>query len=113
MQGHFVVKNKQGKFNSVSPDMTLEQTKRASKDLGGIIGEQRKETYVAEGNLVCHETHSTDDLFHNLTRSKIRDGPDINIYHELIGTSKSKNFCNWTRTHNHLVHKRTLNHLTI
>ena len=21
------------------------------------------------------------------------------------------NDCNWTRTHNHLVHKRTLNHL--
>ena len=23
----------------------------------------------------------------------------------------TKNNCNWTRTHNHLVHKRTLNHL--
>ena len=41
MQGHFAVKNKQGKFNSVSPDMKLEQTiQRTSKDPGGIIGEQ-------------------------------------------------------------------------
>ena len=49
MKGHFVVKDKQGKFNSVSPDRKLEQTiQRASKDPGGIIGEQRKETYVAE-----------------------------------------------------------------
>ena len=55
VQGQFVVKDKKGKFNSVSPDMKLEQTiKSASKDRGGIIGEQRKETYVAELNLVFH-----------------------------------------------------------
>ena len=41
IQGHFVVKDKQEKFNSVSPDMKLEQTiQRASKDPGGIIGER-------------------------------------------------------------------------
>ena len=93
MQGHFVVKGKQGKFNSISNDMKLEQTiQRASKDPGGIFGEQRKETYVAEWNLVFHETHLIDDLLHNVTRSKIRDGRDTNINHELIGISKSKNF---------------------
>ena len=38
MQGHFVVKDKRGKFNSVSRDMKLEQTiRRAGKDPGGII----------------------------------------------------------------------------
>ena len=26
-------------------------------------------------------------------------------------SQKEFNDCNWTRTHNHLVHKRTLNHL--
>ena len=93
MQLHFVVKDKQGKFNSVSPDMKLEPAiQRASKDPGGIVGEQRKETYVAEWNLAFHETHLIDDLFHNLTRPKIRDGRDTNINHELIGTSKSKSF---------------------
>ena len=61
--------------------MKLEQTiQRASKNPGGIIGEQRKKTWnVPEWNLVCPETHLIDDLFHNLTRSKIRDGRDTNI----------------------------------
>ena len=36
--------------------------------------------------------HLIDDLFYNLTRSKIRDGRDTNINHKLIGTSSSKNF---------------------
>ena len=41
VHGQFVVKCKQEKFNSVSPDMKLEQAmQRASKDPGGIIGEQ-------------------------------------------------------------------------
>ena len=53
MKKHFVVKDEQKKFNSVSPDMKLEQTiQRVSKDLGGTIGEQRKETCVAEWILV-------------------------------------------------------------
>ena len=39
MQGYFVVKDKLGKFNSVSPDMKLEQTiQKASKDPDEIIG---------------------------------------------------------------------------
>ena len=93
MRGDFVIKDRQGKFNSVSPDMKLEQTiQRASKDAGGIIGEQSKEAYVAEWNLVLHETHLIEDLFRNLTRSKVDDGQDTNIHHELIGTSKSKAF---------------------
>ena len=72
MQGHFVGKEI---FNSVSPDMKLQQTiQRTSKDPGGIIGEQRKEACVAEWNLVFHETHLIDDLFHNLIRSKFCDG---------------------------------------
>ena len=75
MQGHFVGKDKQGIFNSVSPDMKFQQTiLRTSKDPGGIIGEQRKEACVAEWNLVFHETHLIDDLFHNLIRSKFCDG---------------------------------------
>ena len=55
MKKHFVVKDKQKKFNSVSPDMKLEPTiQRTSKNPGRIIGEQRKETYVAEWNLDFH-----------------------------------------------------------
>ena len=91
MQGHFVVKDKQRKFNSVSPDMKLEQTiQRTSKDPAGIIGEQGKETYIAKWNLIFHESHLIDDSFHNLTRSKIRDGRDTNINHELIQKQSSR-----------------------
>ena len=42
------------------------------------------------------------DLFDNLAKNFEND--------------KEKSYlsdCNWTRTHNHLVHKRTLNHLTM
>ena len=82
IQGHFVVKDKRGKLNSVSPDMKLEQTiQKASEDPGEIIG-----------NLVFYETHLIDDVFHNLTRSKIRHGRDTNINYELIGTGMRKNF---------------------
>ena len=39
MNGHFVVKDKKGKFNCVSPDMKLGQTiQRAVKDVSGIGG---------------------------------------------------------------------------
>ena len=73
--------------------MKLEQTiQRASKYPGGIIGKQQKESHVAEWNLVFQETHLIVDLFHNFTRSKMLDGRDTNINHELIRTSKIKNF---------------------
>ena len=45
------------------------------------IVEQRKENYATESNLVFHETHLIDDLFHNLTLSKIGVGRDTNINH--------------------------------
>ena len=49
-------------------DMKLERAiQRASKVPGGIIREQRKETCVAEWNLVFHEIYLIDDLFHNLS----------------------------------------------
>ena len=42
----------------------------------------------------------------NLQTKKRENGvPLLVTYHPIL------NNCNWTRTHNHLVHKRTLNHL--
>ena len=90
-----MVKDKQEKFNSVSPDMKLEQTiQRASKDPGGIIGERWKETYVTEWNLVFHETHLIDYLFQNLTLSKIRGGQDTKITNSLEH-QRVKNSMKW------------------
>ena len=53
MQGHYVVKDKQEKFNSASPKMKLEQKiQRGSKGPDGIMQDQRKKIYVAERNLI-------------------------------------------------------------
>ena len=63
MDGHFVIKDKKGKFNSVSPDMKLEQTiQRAVKDVSGVVGQQRKAHFVAEWNLIYHEVHMIKDV---------------------------------------------------
>ena len=38
MQGHFVVKQNNGEFNAVAPDMKLEQTiQKSDKSLKGIM----------------------------------------------------------------------------
>ena len=93
MAGRWVIKDKEGRFNSVSPDMKLEQTiQRVSKDDGGIIGEQRKEAYVAEWNLFFHETHQIGELLRDLTSSNLNDSRDTYIHHDLIGDSKRKTF---------------------
>ena len=47
MQGHFVVKQRYGSFNSVAGDMELEQTiQRSQKSTRGIIGQSRQSEYV-------------------------------------------------------------------
>ena len=56
------------------------------------MGEQRKEAYVAEWNLVFHETHMIGELLRTLIVSRISDSRDTCIHHELIGSSKSKTF---------------------
>ena len=74
MAGRWVIKDKEGRFNSVSPDIKLEQTiQRVSKDMGGIIGEQQEEAFVAEWNLVFHETHQISEMLMVLTGSKLND----------------------------------------
>ena len=42
-----------------------------------------------------------------LVRTLIFDESELSKF----GNTDILNDCNWTRTHNHLVHKRTLNHL--
>ena len=40
--------------------------------------------------------------------TRIKLNMNINFF---LNTNENLSDCNWTRTHNHLVHKRTLNHL--
>ena len=91
--GHFVIKDKNGRFNSVSPDLKLEQTiQRASKCPGGILGEQRRLHYVAEWDLIFHECNMIEEVLQIAIGSGIQDSRETYIHHELIGTSKSKTF---------------------
>ena len=49
MMSEFVVRDHTGSFNSVAPDMNLEQSiQRASKSQGGIIGQTRNSAVVVE-----------------------------------------------------------------
>ena len=41
----------------------------------------------------------------------ISEGRDVNNTSASININVADYDCNWIRTHNHLVHKRTLNHL--
>ena len=45
-----------------------------------------------------------------LSLGKILNTPVCIIVIENV-FQRDNNYCNWTRTHNHLVHKRTLSHL--
>ena len=50
-ESNFVVNSKEGRFNVGAPDLKLEQTiQRAQKDPKGIIGQNRKQEYVALAN---------------------------------------------------------------
>ena len=49
MEGKFIVKTTNGLFNSVSPEMKLEQTiNRSQKISGSIVGQTKKDSYVSD-----------------------------------------------------------------
>ena len=84
MEQKFVVKTTNGVFNSVSPDMKLEQTiSRSQKSSGGIVGQTKTDSYVSEWELVYHEILAVSNCYSNLTKSNTRTGPDIHL--ELSG----------------------------
>ncbi|RXM27580.1 hypothetical protein EOD39_10602 [Acipenser ruthenus] len=71
IHGHFVVREKEGKFISVAPDMKLEQTiQRSQKSSKGIVGQTRRSDYVAECQLVYHEVLAISNVFCELTNAK-------------------------------------------
>ena len=84
MEGKFIVKTTNGPFNSVSPEMKLEQTiDRSQKISGSIVGQTKKDSYVSEWELAYHEILAISNCYSNLTKSNTRTGPDI--HHELSG----------------------------
>jgi hypothetical protein len=83
--GHFVVREKQGTFNSVAPDMRLEQTiQRAQKSSSGIIGQTRRSDYVAKWQLIYHEVLQISNTFRELTSLNVNNHMET-CHHQLTG----------------------------
>ena len=82
----FVVRDHTGSFNSVAPDMKLEQSiQRASKSQGGIIGQTRNSAVVVEWELIFHEILLIQNNFRELTNERLMDHSENTIHHELRG----------------------------
>ena len=82
---HFVVKEKDGSFNAVSPDMRLEQSiQRSQKSSHGIIGQTRSQCFVTELEVVYHEVLSICNTFRSLTNSNLGSS-EVLVHHELAG----------------------------
>ena len=102
VNGHFVIKSKPGKFNSISPDLKLEQTiQRTSKDSeggGGSLVSRKKRRFLL---LTYHETHLIENVIQELTHSHTISRVEYNIHHEIGNVLKCKMFNNMvTRLYN-------------
>ena len=72
MQGHFVVRQNNGEFNAVAPDMKLEQTIQISKkSVKGIIGQTRQLAYVSQWEIVYDEILAISNSFQQLLYAKV------------------------------------------
>ncbi|KAJ8869464.1 hypothetical protein PR048_028455 [Dryococelus australis] len=91
IEGHFVVGYKEGKFNSVAPDMKLEQDiQRSKKSSKGIVGQARKSHYIAEWELIYHEILSQLSY-----KTQPKFAPFTNCMSSLIATST--NLSRWVK----------------
>ena len=83
LAGNFVIKTNKGFFNAVSPDLKLEQTiQRAQKDPKGIVGQNRKDEYVAQWQIIYHEILEICSFFYDVTQVH-SSCSDTYIHHEL------------------------------
>ena len=71
------------------------------------------ELLAQESGIKDHESMSRNEALSALKASENKNNTRIEKIREEIKKlwHKFSNDCNWIRTHNHLVHKRTLNHL--
>ena len=92
-EGFFVVKDKEGSFNAVAPDMKHEQTNsRATKSQGGYVGETRNLQYMIEYVLVFHEVVEISDTFRDLMHDTSMNHSEVAlIHHDLLG-QKAKTY---------------------
>ena len=87
IEGYFVVKEHEGFFNAVAPDMKLEQTgQRSSKSCGGLVGQTRNLKYMIEWLIVFHEVVLISNTFHDLMHDTSMDHSEVApIHHDLVG----------------------------
>ena len=87
MEGYFVVKDREGFFNAIAPDMKLEQTnQRSSKSTGGVVGATRNLRYCSEWHLNFHEVQEMAQVFRDLMgENSMAHGEVSSIHHELVG----------------------------
>ena len=85
MQGFLVVKQNNGVFNAVAPDMQLEQTiQRSKKSVKEIIGQTRQVAYVSQSEIVYHEILAISNSFQQLINAKVGHRETV-IHHEFGG----------------------------
>ena len=84
VSGNFVVKTSPGSFNSVAPDLKLEQSiQRTAKSVKGIIGNTKKTSYVSEWALTYHELLEITNVYWDITKSNKGGNTDTKLHHQL------------------------------
>ena len=88
MQGHFVVKQRNGLFDAVAVDMKLEQIiEQSHKSTDGIMGQTRQSEYNTKWENIDHEIHSISNAFREINNTNF-GSRENKIHHEL-----EKRFC--------------------
>ena len=64
MDGNFVVKESEGRFNQVSPDQALEHINKKCKSSGGLVGITRTESALNRWMLTCSDHARLSDDIH-------------------------------------------------
>ena len=107
IDGYFVVKDREGFFNGVAPDMKLEQTGQwGSKSSGGLVGQTRNLRYMTEWLLVFHEVLQISNSFRELMQEKSMDHSEVAaIHHDLVGLKAVSFNQNLIKLFNYMTNK--------
>ena len=89
---------------------TLENI-RKHRDIKLVTTDKKRNKFVSEPNYHRINYISEDLSIIEMNKTKVKMNKPIYLGLSILDISKILIDCNWIRIHNHLVHKRTLNHL--
>ena len=90
-EGYFVVKDREGEFNAVAPDMKHEQTSsHATKSLGGWFGQTRNLNFMIEWLLVFHEVVEISNTFRDIMHETSMNHSEFALVHHKLWARKLK-----------------------